>query len=1183
MPGSAASPSEPPKAKVTSATNGVFVRPVAVAGIFRPPNESNTPPALPEKRRFSVLTGDLKPSSSNDKSESNDFDRRRQSWNVPQKEIVFGQALLRKTPRNTTAPTPRNVRSDSIENGSASEIPSSLDKSSKTSIGKLSESVKTSESTSKPSDSESSPTVANINSVKSVKAPVLISKSANSESCQTFVSNSIKPNGDINGPVSKQSNFCSVKESSSSKFELKSESVLPVKPAIENKNTTSTINQIQTTSTETIKQTKKVYGLIKRDSKTEVSTVSNECNINATNATSDVKNVITKPKVYGLSKQNVRKDLEVEKTGKDVPDKKSALESSIKQSSVPEKVPENTCEFKDSSEREKSGNENRVSKSPPKEFRTVRRTSDVIAARIQNIFSNFQPEKPAVVPKKSKISDKASISGSKLLIDKEIKNTIAVRNEKTDIHVTPDSKSSNDTEKGIAVLKNEKSTSSTNKGSNDVHSSTKGLKSIVLTTSTELKLDNEVRNASLLKNEKSSSNTSKPSSDAHSSTKELKLTVLTTSAKSNLDNEVASLQGVNVEPLLKKEDSKKESSINVASKQIDKKVPNTEGKMPIKKDDKSSSDGTMMCSMTTNQETDRKSSVLTATSNHVMQGINKDSGVKKPFSNTISKQPSGVIEEKNCKIVTPSPTVNNSFVKEIVQSSDKKSIKKFSVSEINVENSISSKESVISKTSVSQSVVTSHSVQLTSSSTQKFSTSSESNFSTLQKSSESTKTFLNGNAETTEISKIEVTKITPSTVPGIVPTVNVVFRTKSPLESFDKDENRKKVVIETCANNAPISSALIISPKPINTPSVCNAVQSVDNALKTVENLQQSVSSSPKLPQKQTKEHDQNRESITLPPSQKIDVKIPVTVEQNKVSVSKTPVKVDNSKSIESSLPVSKVSENTPANKTEVKLAENLSSTNATKENLTDQNKILNMDTVVDQNKVSVVDLSDWNKKFQRIESEVPRAPLRRRALRDSLPPLLPSRSPSRFGSLKRIDDSPRYIPRSPSQSSLPQRYSYTEMLSKVCSMGVLPLVEPMMSKSCSSSSSQVSELWSELSEEQSTATHASEMLEAETAERMRLEKEVHELQVTKSPASTWAKGATFRCHTQKYIFIHKFEVYRYPYDKWVAIRNEDLDSRLSVTAGNANNVFGIFENLHSMLRRYEVSVRGGRPFEHRL
>ncbi|GFW41869.1 unconventional myosin-XVIIIa [Trichonephila clavipes] len=1164
MPGSAASPSEPHKAKVTSATNGVFVRPVAVAGIFRPPNESNnTPPALPEKRRFSVLTGDLKPSSSNDKSESNDFDRRRQSWSVPQKEIVFGQALLRKTPRNTTAPTPRNVTSDSIENGSASEIPSSQDKSSKTSILKLSESAKTSESTSKPSDSESSPTVANINSAKSVKAPVLISKSANSESCQTFVSNSVKPgninSGNINGPVYKQSNFCSVKESSSSKFELKSENVLPVKPTTENKNTTSTINQIQTTSTETIKQTKKVYGLIKRDSKTEVSAVSNESNTNVTNTTSDVKNVITKPKVYGLSKQNVRKDLEVEKTGKDVPDKKSALESTIKQFSVPEKVPENTCEFKDSSEREKSGNENRVSKSPPKEFRTVRRTSDVIAARIQNIFSNFQPEKPAVVPKKSKISDKTSISGSKLLIDKsndkEIKDTIAVRNEKTDIHITPDSKSSNDTKKGIAAPNNEKSTISTNKGSSDVHSSTKGLKSTVLTTSTESKLDNEVRNVSLLKSEKSSSNTSKPSSDAHSSTKELKLTVLTTSVKSNLDNEVASLQGVNVEPLLKKEDSKKESSINVAPKQIDKKVPNTGGKMPIKKDDKSSSDGTMMCSMTTNQETDRKSSVLTATSNHVMQGINKDSGVKK-FSNTISKQPSGVIEEKNCKIVTPSPTVNNSFVKEIVQSSDKKSIKKFSVSEINIENSISSKESAISKTSVSQSVVTSHSVQLTSSSTQKFSTSSESNFSTLQKSSESTKTFLNGNAETTEISKIEVTKITPSTIPGIVPTVNVVFRTKSPLESFDKDENRKKVVIETCANNAPISSALIISPKPINTPSVCNAVQSVDNALKTVENLQQSVSSSPKLPQKQTKEHDQNRESITLPPSQKIDVKIPDTVEQNKVSVSKTPVKVDNSKSIESSLPASKVSENTPANKTEVKLAENLSPTNATKENLTDQNKILNMDTNADvQNKVSVVDLSDWNKKFQRIESEVPRAPLRRRALRDSLPPLLPSRSPSRFGSLKRIDDSSRYIPRSPSQSSLPQRYSYTEMLSKVCSMGVLPLVEPMMSKSCSSSSSQVSELWSELSEEQSTATHASEILEAETAERMRLEKEVHELQIS--------------------IVINV-----------AANRNKELqnlDSRLTVTAGNIQNVLGMFENRHSVRRRCEISVGGGSPFEYLL
>ncbi|GFT10911.1 unconventional myosin-XVIIIa [Nephila pilipes] len=1144
MPGSAASPSEPPKAKVTSATNGVFVRPVAVAGIFLPPNESNnTPPVLPEKKRFSALTGDLKPSSSNDKSESNDFARRRQSWDVPQKEIVFGQALLRKTPRNTNTSTSRNVRSDSIENGSAPEIPSSFDKSSlKTSFGKIPEPVKSSERTLKSTEPKSCVTDVNINS----------------ESCQTVVNSSVKPNGDISGSGYKKNNFCSVnlnnKESLSSKAEINNEPALPLKLSVEsktstsdqdkksfidrkleNKNTASSINQIQTTSTETIKQTKKVYGLIKRESKTEVSAVPSECNLDITN-TSDAKNVINKPKVYGLNKQNVKKDFEIAKPEKDLSDKQVTSENSVKQSSVPEKAIERTCESKVVSECDKSGNESRVSKSPPKEFRTVRRTSDVIAARIQTIFSNFQSEKPAAAPKKSKIPDKSNISSSKPSTDQEIKDTTTIRNEKTDIQIIPDVKRSNAEETSIAVLTNEKSITSTSKSSSDVHSSFKDLKSTVLTSTTkfnsdtevknvpllkseksnisiskvssgiqsstkELKSaqnltsttkfnsDSEVKNVSLLKNEKSNTSISKVSSGIQSSTKELKSTVLTTSEKSNLGNEVASLHGVNEEPLLKKEDSKKESSINVASKQIDKKVPNAEGKMPIKKDDKSSSNGTMVFTITTNQETDRKSSGLTASSNHVMQGVNKDTGVKK-FSNSFIKQPYGAIEEKNSKIITPSPTVNNSYVKEIVQSSNKKITKKLNVSEINIENSISNKESVISKTSVSQSVVTS--------STQKFNTSSESNFNTLQKSNETTKTFINSNAETAEISKIEVTKITPSTVPGIVPTVNVVFRTKSPLESSGKDENRKKVVIETCANNAPISSAVIISPKPINASSVSNAVQSVDNILKTVESLQQSVNSSPKLPEKQTKEHQQNRESIAPPVSQKIEVKIPITVEQNKISVTEAPAIAENSKMVESSLPSSKIAEKTSVNtnKAEVKLTENLSPTSATKKDFTDQYKILNMDTSVDvQSKVSVVDLSDWNKKFQRVDSEIPKAPLRRRAFRDSLPPLLPSRSPSRFGSLKRIDDSSRYLPRSPSQSSLPQRYSYTEMLSKVCSMGVLPLVEPMMSKSCSSSSSQVSELWSELSEEQSTATHASEMLEAETTERMRLEKEVHELQ----------------------------------------------------------------------------------------
>lgn len=45
------------------------------------------------------------------------------------------------------------------------------------------------------------------------------------------------------------------------------------------------------------------------------------------------------------------------------------------------------------------------------------------------------------------------------------------------------------------------------------------------------------------------------------------------------------------------------------------------------------------------------------------------------------------------------------------------------------------------------------------------------------------------------------------------------------------------------------------------------------------------------------------------------------------------------------------------------------------------------------------------------------------------------------------------------------------------------------------SSSSQVSELWSDLNEEQATSTHVSEMLESEISERMKLQKEVQELQ----------------------------------------------------------------------------------------
>lgn len=44
--------------------------------------------------------------------------------------------------------------------------------------------------------------------------------------------------------------------------------------------------------------------------------------------------------------------------------------------------------------------------------------------------------------------------------------------------------------------------------------------------------------------------------------------------------------------------------------------------------------------------------------------------------------------------------------------------------------------------------------------------------------------------------------------------------------------------------------------------------------------------------------------------------------------------------------------------------------------------------------------------------------------------------------------------------------------------------------------SSQLAEVTADLSEEHTTSTHATEMLESETAERLRLEKELKELQV---------------------------------------------------------------------------------------
>ncbi|GBM10387.1 Unconventional myosin-XVIIIa [Araneus ventricosus] len=1133
MPGSTASPSDPSKAKVTSATtNGTFVRPVAVAGIFRPSNESsNAPPALPEKKRFSALAGDIKSCSSNEKPESDDLARRRQSWatDAPQNQILFGQALLRRTPRSNNAPTPRTVKSNSIcvGNGAVPEI------------------------NSEPSDDKKLlETPPNKNS-DAVKAP----QSSNSESREFVAGNGFIKSQD-DKVERKQSSVSSTsrihKELVSNKTDVKVEKSLPPTCLTElNSNKIAESDQAKrylsdrvsenqsATSTDTVKQTKKVFGLIKREHKSEVSTVTNDSSANVTNASVDVKNVIAKPKVYGLNKQTIKKDVEVVKLEKESTEEKKPvkIQNTWSRSPLPGKDSEKTFESKASSEiktseakvssdtqvssaakvstdakvssgakvstdakvssgakvsadakvssgakvstdakvsseskvstdakvsseskvfsdakvsseakpdaklsseSDKLNNESRVSKSPPKDFRTVRRTSDVIAARIQSMFSNFQSEKSApVLPKKSKIPDKGSSPIGKISSDNETKSAVAVKDEKTDSQIIPEVK--NKLEKSAPVVKDQKSVSSSVK------------------------------------------------IESSSSTKESKSTVIIPKEKSNLDNEVVNLQGVSAE---KKGDTKTESSINASSRLPDKKVPNTEGKMPIKKEDISSSDGTKPFTITTNQETDRKSSNLTASSNNVMQSVTKDPGVKK-FASIINKPSSDAAGEKSSQVILPLKSVNNSTVKEAVQNSNIKSIRKLNVSEINVENSVTSKESVISKTAVSQSFVTAQAVQLTSSTTQKTSASVESNYSKVLKSSETTKTFVNGNAETTEISKIEVTKITPSTVPGIVPTVNVVFRTKSPLDTFNKDENRKKVVIETTTNHAPVSSAVIMSPKPLNTPSVSSVTQSVGNALKTVENLQQSMNSSPKLPEKNSNKISQQNSELT-PASEKIETKTSISADASHILAAGSSINSDNGKVVDTSSVTSKVTEHTFVPKT----GDKLTTSDTSKHNFTEPSKIFSTEKSVDiQNKVSVVDLIDWNKKFQLTEPEPPRAPLRRRAQRDSLPPLLPIRSPSRFGSLKHIGDSPRYVPRSPSQSSLPQRYSYTEMLSKVASMGVLPFVEPTMSKSCSSSSSQVSELWSELSEEQSTATHASEMLEAETTERMRLEKEVHELQ----------------------------------------------------------------------------------------
>ncbi|GIZ03548.1 unconventional myosin-XVIIIa [Caerostris extrusa] len=317
MPGSTSSPSESSKAKVTSATNGVFVRPVAVAGIFCPTNDdsNSSPPALPEKKRFSAVAGDLRSCSTNDKSE--DFSKRRQSWDVQQKEILFGQALLRKTPRRIDAPAPRTVKSNSVGNGTVPEISSfpSDDKNSLLSpVNKLPDSSKISEPVSKP---------------------------PNNGSCEIDANNSSVRNKDtVNGLKEKSNNLSSSKQVSKElsfiKSEIKKETQLTTSDLPTENNShqgKKVLENKSSASSEIVKQTKRVYGLIKRESKSEVSPIPNDCGTSAANTSVDAKNA-TKPKVYGLNKQNTKKDVEINKSENELSVEKRNLQTSSVESSL---------------------------------------------------------------------------------------------------------------------------------------------------------------------------------------------------------------------------------------------------------------------------------------------------------------------------------------------------------------------------------------------------------------------------------------------------------------------------------------------------------------------------------------------------------------------------------------------------------------------------------------------------------------------------------------------------------------------------------------------------------------------------------------------------------------------------------------------------------------------------------
>lgn len=1238
MPGStAASSEEQTKAKVTesSATNGIFVRPVAVAGIFRPPDDK--PPALPEKRRFSALSGDLRPCSTGGGVSNDEFARRRQSFDTKTKETPFGQALLRKTPRNSNASL-RSSKPDLATNGSHEDVSPnesisqvSLEKSVEKLNSKSELPTSSSNSSAATNDlpkKEKTQTVTNAPKDESKFASQFGAKSKNIAN-ETTLNTGFKNSTNSNVVNSVHKIFASDKSSSKSA-------------------TSDSLDKISS-STDSVAQPKKVYGLMKRDSKTETTVLKGENSVNvlksnadqnstsieksfakkdtqyeiSTKAESAAINSLDTPKnkvkVYGLSKTNIKKEvckddneIKVSKfVDSNIANKATENVSSSKVSSIstvrksfetrvdnktsenkilnkddpkvsekfsinkpletetkpPEsyvvnksfeiksadKPPEiisnkisdtqagkkfsernalpKTTEVKltpksseiidasnlskntslpskevaskisDSTTASVGGkiiekvNEFQKAQSPPKDFRTVRRTSDVIAAKIQNIFSNIStPEKPPpLLSKKFKIQDKSECDTGSVKAA-ENKTTNPAKLDQTSKQ--SNEKQAADSDKIEAKMPVE---------SKSLTADAKNLVKVTAKVPSEQEVKINIKRPEGDSNKERKYKEQTPSVADHSSLKkENKLASESSDVLQSCKvSEVATTCKVTAEVPLEKADSKIDHSGNaVPSKAQDKKFLNIGGKMPIKKQNLNSADST--ASLKATNRDDRKSSDPTIPQKFVMENFNKISVLKTESSNT-----STGISEKVSKSVSPA----NAFNSSLSSSVDLKN--NYNINQ-KVENTFSVKDNSSAKSAgVSQTFVKTSAVQkvITSCASEK-----ELQISEIHKTSNKIVNNCVEVTSTNQVSKIEVAKITPCTA-APVPTVNVLFRTKSPQSTATKEENRKKVVVETYSGASSVPSG-VINASNISGNISSSASESVQEALKAVENVQKSLS----LPKRHSIVNLKNEElvSVTLstpdspvvensmPPSaakitekcSSVEVNDSKTEMISKLEKNEVPSFVSETKHLETSGTDSVKIENSNVSAGS-EISNNTEMSKTTEKGLTDVTGTLNdinnqEDFEIDKRftssaKFNVVDLGDWSKKFQSHEPEPPRVPVRRRAMRESMPPSLPIRS--RFGSLKRLDDSPKYIARSPSQSSLPQRYSYTEMLSKVCSMGVLPYTEPLTPKSYSSSSSQVSELWSELGEEQSTTTHTSEMLETETTERMRLEKEVQELQ----------------------------------------------------------------------------------------